>query len=461
MEPPKDYPGIARHSIWILISFTLYEFIAQLVANAYTQLYLFYYETELQLIAIYIIVAQVIFTIWNAVNDPIAGYFCNRRTRWTKKWGKQFPWVLIGGLPMFLFYFLLYAPPQGMSQRGLFFWLILVLCLADTFYSIYTINASSIFPAKFKSVEDRRRSGVVHTIVGSIGMVVCATVPPLIYKYYDVQSYKTMGLVMGIFGFVLVLLNIPGNKPDEHQIQNDLEKKEEKQEPFFKILKESMKKKTFVIYIIVMFLYAIFTTFAMSSLSYLLKYVTHAESRSQTQIWGAMILGILLSLPVWNKLFKKIDVRNTMIAGMTIMSISMTPVLFGAKVLLLTIVFFCVGIGMGGIWISYMPFFADVMDYMYVETGKRHSGMYVGIRTFFLRFVIILQTLVYLFIHNLTGFLKDQANQTPQVIFGILIHGVIIPMLAIALAAFILWKYYDIVGKKKEEMILTIAEMEK
>lgn len=451
----KNHSQFATHSLWILISYNFFEFIQQIIGKTFTGLYLFYYETELLLAGGFILAAQIIFSIWNAVNDPIAGYVCNRQTRWTSKFGRYYPWILIAGIPMFFFFYLIFAPPPGIEGWLLFLWMVLVLCLADTFSSVYSINVGGMYPEKFRSETDRRKSGQINTIIGSIGMVVASILPPLLYDFDNPSSYKVMAGVMAGMGFLLVLLNLSGTKPDKHMLRVDRE--DEKQQSFFAILKVALQQRNFVIYLVVIFLYNMFLSFALNSLPYYIKNVMLAESTDQTYIWGGMILGIFIFLPFWNKFYKKHGVANTLLAGFLIMGVSMIPLIFFSNLIVVIIVFFIVGAGLGGFWVAYLPFFGDVMDHMYIKTGTRNTGVYMGIRTFFLRFNIIIQTAFFLLIHKLTKYDPDSDIQSTWATFGIRIHAVIIPILVVLLGSFILWKYYEIKGQKKVQLLESLA----
>ncbi|MHA1674492.1 MAG: MFS transporter [Promethearchaeota archaeon] len=444
------------HSLWILISYNFTEFVGQIISKSFFSLYLFYYETELLLAGGFIIAAQVIFSIWNAVNDPIAGYVCARPTKWAKRWGRYYPWIIISGIPMFLFFFLIFAPPTGMGNWGLFFWMVLILCLADTFSSVFFINTGSMFPEKFRSKTDRRKSGQINTIVGSIGMVVASVLPTMLYKYGQPETYTVMAGVMAGLGLLFVILIFFGTKPDDHMV--NVGRIEKPQESFFKILKDSFKHRNFVLYISVIFLYGIFNSFALTSMPYFIKNVMEEKAGVLMYIWGGMILGIFLFLPLWNKFYKKYDVANTLMVGFLIMGISVIPLLFLSSLIGTIIVFFFVGSGLGGFWIAYQPFFGDVMDEMYLKSGVRNTGVYMGIQTFFSRFIIILQTVIFIGIHNLTGYLANEVSQSPKAIFGIRIHGMLIPIVVVLIGCFILWKLYDLKGDKKKAMIGKLAE---
>ncbi|MFX0072731.1 MAG: MFS transporter, partial [Candidatus Hermodarchaeota archaeon] len=131
------------HSKKSMASFGFGKFVNEFLNMAFGALVFFYYEGELGLSVWLTALGYIIFAIWNAVNDPFVGYLVDRPFKFTKKWGRRFPWVFIGGVPWIFCYFLLFIPPDVDPKSGawiLFLWLVVTTCLYDTFGSIFNVN---------------------------------------------------------------------------------------------------------------------------------------------------------------------------------------------------------------------------------------------------------------------------------------------------------------------------------
>ena len=87
--------------------------------------------------------------------------------------------------------------------------------------------------------------------------------------------------------------------------------------------------------------------------------------------------------------------------GQAIMTI---PFLFITDYVVSMPFFFIAGFGNGGMWTMLAPVFSEVLDELATKTGKRDSGVFVGINIFFGRLMIIVFTGITLLIHVLTGF---------------------------------------------------------
>ena len=71
-----------------------------------------------------------------------------------------------------------------------------------------------------------------------------------------------------------------------------------------------------------------------------------------------------------------------------------------------------------------------------------------------------LQAIIFGLVHILTAYNPDPyAKQTPLAIWGIRIHSGLIPSLLGFVGFFILLKWYDLKGEKKQEMLTKLKEM--
>ena len=91
---------VRENSVPIMLSYGAYQTFAQWITCAFGLYVFFFYEVEIGLNVGIAAVALIIYSIWNAVNDPLIGYFLERfHMPWEKRWGKRFPWVFLGAIP--------------------------------------------------------------------------------------------------------------------------------------------------------------------------------------------------------------------------------------------------------------------------------------------------------------------------------------------------------------------------
>lgn len=454
-----------KHSKANMISYGFGDFINQFMAMAFGVYSYFYYETEIGLDSLLCGLAFIIYAVWNAVNDPLIGYLVDRPFKFTKKWGRRFPWVYVGGIPWLFSYILIFTPPAVDPISGgwiLFAWLLLTICLSDTFASICLVNYYSLFADKYRSVEERRTLTGLNIPVGVLGVLLGAVVPPLFISFGNLQSYIIQAGAVFIVCLIALLIAIPGCREDQIIVDRYLAKYEEKieTESFFKSFKSSLEQKAFVAYILFYFCYQVMIKSMTASISYAVRFILNMEAIAISLIMGAFLIGVILGLPFWVKLAHKTnDNSKVMIISGILMTLSVAPLLFVRDYILIAITMFVWGLSQGGFWAMLNPVFADVIDESVVKTGKREEGLYNGFQTFFARLAFAAQAISFAVIHTLTGFEEGAATQSETAIWGIHMHLALIPMIFMIFGLLIFKRLYDLTPNKVNENQLKIKQL--
>ena len=442
-----------EHSKKIMVSYGFTDFIFQFMAMAFGVYGYFYYETEIGLDSLLCGLAFVLYAIWNAVNDPLIGYLTDRPFKFTKKWGRRFPWIFIGGVPWILSYVLIFTPPDVDPQSGawiLFAWLLFTICLYDTFGSICLVNYYSLFPDKFRSVEERRTLTGLAIPVGVLGVLLGAIVPPLLITFGNLQSYIIQAGAVFLVCLVALILAIPGCRDDQEIVDRYMANYEEsKTESFFKEFKNSLTQKAFVAYILLYFCYQVMIKSMTASISYAVRFILKMEAIAISLIMGAFLIGVIIGLPFWIKLAHKTnDNRKVMMLSGILMTVSVAPLIFIEDYILIIIILFIWGLSQGGFWAMLNPVFADVIDESVVKTSKREEGLYNGFQTFFARLAFAAQAISFAVIHTLTGFEEGATTQSQSAIWGIHIHLALIPIIFMIVGLIIFKRLYDLTPEK-------------
>ena len=147
-------------------------FIQTIIWAGYDMLLLYYYEVELGLSITLVGLSFVINAIWNMVNDPLVGFLTDKPMRWSKKCGLRMPWIIMSGVLMIISYYLLYIPPDFGNVKAnpwpLFWYMVIMTCLFDTFFSIFTTHYLGGFANIFRTKEQRRKGSRAMGLVGPL-----------------------------------------------------------------------------------------------------------------------------------------------------------------------------------------------------------------------------------------------------------------------------------------------------
>jgi GPH family glycoside/pentoside/hexuronide:cation symporter len=456
-----------KHPKRIMASFAFGTFMNEFLWMAFSAFAFFFYEGEIGLDVVMVGLAFIIYGIWNAINDPLIGFLTDRPFKFTKKWGRRFPWMVIGGIPWVLSYILIFIPPNvnpNTSQGAwvLFAWLLLSLCLFDTFCSMHWVNYSSLFPDKFRSSEERRTANGFNILIGVIGTVSGAVIPPLFIVFGNLQSYIIQAGVVFLVAVIALSISIPGSRDEKAYVNRYLDNynKQTTKTSFFQTLKTSLHQKNFIVYIIIILSYQIMIRSMTASIPYIAKFILKLEASVITIIMGSFLISVLISTPFWVKLAHRInDNRKVMLITGTLLIIFTIPLIFVNTLEGFVIAMVIWGLVLGGFWAMQMVCLADVIDESVVKTCKREEGIYNGVNTFFSRLAIIAQAISFAIVHTLTGFVEGSDTQTPLAIRGIQIHFAVVPLFALLIGMIIFWRWYDITPDRVKANQLKIKEM--
>ena len=177
-----------QYSSKIHLSYGMGGFIVNFIMIAFIVRTIYFYENELFLSITLIGIAFFIFGAWNMINDPLLGYLCDRKTRLTERWGRRFPWFIIGAFIYSLTYLFIFIVPFK-DQMGMFIWLLITLMLFETFYSLWQINWLSIYSDKFRSQKERTKVSSLGALAALLGVALGITLPPLFIIYGNLDSY--------------------------------------------------------------------------------------------------------------------------------------------------------------------------------------------------------------------------------------------------------------------------------
>ncbi|MFB6089384.1 MAG: MFS transporter, partial [Candidatus Aenigmatarchaeota archaeon] len=363
-------------------SYGMGAFIQQFFRMAFTSLGFHFYEVVIGLDPWYTAIGYVIFALWNAINDPLIGYLTSKPYSFTRKLGRFFPWILIGGIPWILSYVLIYLPPTGGEIIFIFIWLIFTTCLFDTFNSFFFVNFQALFPSKFRSNEIRRNASGIVTVLGVVGIALGALVPPLLISYESAESYISQGVIISIIGTFLFLLGIYGWREDQPIIDEFLESYEEKRQDasYFTSLKAALKVKSFLAFLILYMFWQVVTYSVQTSIVYVVDLVLQRPSLFQTLIQAMFLIGSVASIPFWLKYSHKTNNnKKVMLIGSSLMAIFTATLTFFPNLIVLFIQIILWGISLGAVWLMLKPIMADIVDEAVVTTEVREESVFYGI----------------------------------------------------------------------------------
>ncbi len=451
----KNNLEIEKQSLKTIAQLQGITMIGNMMGSVFSILQFFYTTIVLLSIELFII-ANLIFTIWNMFNDPLLGHYCDKSTRWVRKYGKRFPFIVIGMIGIIimnvLIFFVPFANPSE-NQILVFLWLIIMLCLYDTFSSLVGINRMGLFIDKVRDSNDRKKAGVFSIILVPIGLLIATIFQPLIIDGLGIQNFfawTTQALFFTVISIIIFALSLSGLRESkemrERRVNIDASKKEEK---FFRILKQALKQRSFVAIVILWITYNTTVSICGVMLSFWIIYVLGLPLTAQIIPAMLFILVAPASVPMWFYIAKKADAKKLFALGLLMLVACLIPMLWIDSLLGTTIVFALIGLSLGCQGILQPTILSDAIDESAVITGTRSEGVYMGIHVFFSRASIAFRVFIVGYIQIITGFNPEVTTQTPEVIWGLRLLMSVIPAMILLLGVIIFLIMFDVTQEKR------------
>ncbi len=453
---------MARKSI--MVSYGMGKFIAEFLTGAFGSIVFMFYETEVGLSGAYAALATIIYSVWNAVNDPIIGYITNKRAPFSKRFGRRFPWIILGLVLSSVAFILIFSVPASWDAKSrplpVFLWMVLTICLYDGLYSLWEVNYQSVYPDKFRSQKERTTTAAVGTGIGVLGIASGFIIPPLFFSYGDRASYMLCALVIALIAGLATLLVSFGVFETKEMINRfALQQHSEAAPSFFSQMRKALKSRNLLAFVVLLFFYQSGCMLMTASINYVVKYVLAAKSSQATPIFAGMLGGTLISILLWTRVAKKLKNNQRMLILCSfVLAFFAVPLSFLTSATSYMVAMGLWGLGFGGFWTFMSPAMADVIDSLVVEQKRRDDGVVLGIRAFFMRFSYASQAIVFFVVHKLTGF--DPMAISSQAIWGIRLHMGVIPALFFLVGGILFMRMNRLSPTQVEENRLLLSQLD-
>ena len=166
-------------------------------------------------------------------------------------------------------------------------------------------------------------------------------------------------------------------------------------------------------------------------------------------------------MPLWSKVANKIGTFKTYTLGLILTGISSVfAFLFVHDFTMEMIMQPLYGASNACFYIMIQPILSDCYDEVTVKTGRHQEASMLGVRNFFFRLSVFISTFSIAIVHIITAYdISPGAIQSNSAIMGVRLHSTLIPALFNFIGALVFYVFYNLYGKKKEEMKQKMIEM--
>lgn len=388
----------------------------------------------------------VVFTpkAWDLIINPLVGRWSDRTV---SRWGPRRPWLLAGAAIMPVSFALTFAGPplKGVPAAlfvGIFF------LLAATGFALYEVPYKAM-PAEMTGDYHERTSLLQwRMIFVALAIALSGIIAPTIAAH-SLDGYRQMGIVFGGVLLVAMLASFFGTAKAPFTGGSEPEVS------FRAQLAAARANRPFLWLVGLSSAQMLAAGVMLAGAPYFASYTIGDPAATRT-LFAALVGPILITMPLWVWLARKMDKRGAMIlAGSLFMTgallSALTPV-FGALYAHLTTVI--VGVGYAGLQLLQFSMLADVIAHDATTSGKRRGGVFTGLWTAVESAVAAFGALVVGVTLAIGGFLSSDpehpVTQPGSALTAVVVAQAVIPAVIIFLGILMTLKY-DLTAKHLDE----------
>lgn len=396
--------------------------------QAFSTYYTYFYVDTLGLAVGLATIARTIYMVWDAVNDPLFGYWSDStRTRW----GRRRPW-LVATLPLYaLFFVLVFAPPEAFQGESLFVWFTLALILYETTAAVQWTNYGALFPEIFRGDAQRAQASAIQQGYQIVGILIGAAVTPLVFAAFGFQRMALLFAV--VYAILIVILILTVRESAEGQQKPPLK--------FVEAFRETLKNRPFWVFNIANSFAQTVNGLLGSIIPFYAKYALKIPEGQVSILLAMIFIPIVPLVSVWAWLIRKVGARRAWQTAIAVYAFSVIPMAFVEGLMGGALGGLLVSFGLAGFLVTPGVVGARIIDLDAERTGRRREAIYGAVGGFITRSSAFLSALAFWVVGLIYGYESGQnPGPNPEGAFRFLISAVPFILLLIAFAITFLYR---------------------
>lgn len=416
--------------------------------------------------------------IIEAVSDPFFGSMSdNTRSRF----GRRRPWIFAGAIIISLVFISIWFTPRnvsdmtflGMTFTGSFLQAAYFVSTVSLFFLVFAIWQIPFTALGLEMEEDYTERTKLQTykqifsyVIGTaIGSLYLFTQMKDLWGGDEVTGARYVGVIVAIVIFIAAIT--PALVCRERiVVKHD-------KVPFWPSFFETLKDRPFrllmgsifFVFVALFFMLPLLTYISMYyvstdgmhkviswswqspfSFGIIEKYLTHKEFNGYIGAYTAVVQTItqILSALAVNKVGKYFDKKTVLLSGLSIAIVGYMSswIFFTPELPYLSILPpIIINIGLSACWVLIGSFTADICDWDEYNTGKRREGMYSAVTGFLIKLSIAFVIAISSWVLIQLGIEGSDPVLSPDKIFTLRYMYILIPVSAMLLSVYFMWKY--------------------
>ena len=407
---------------------------------------------------LYILLIFGIYVIWDAFNDPLTGNLLYRSSKFTSKYGKRFPFIVIGLIGALLCLLLLYLPVTDDTLLAMI-WMLIILIIYDAFQTLYELSFGGLAVDRIRTQGQRVKLGTyAYTLYGITAIIFAVITPTILGMYGGVTNPWAFFMATLVSIIAIAIIAIPhilsAREPEEmKELRITLNEEGKSSSPPKEFLKRAFKDRNWMVLIITYDIFVVLTACVTIGTAFYVLDVLGLPIEVTAFTGLAFFLTSFAAVPIWMKIAKRIGSRKTFFYSLLITVISTACFIFASNLGILVIITIFFAIGVSGAHVPLNAIFSEAIDNATLKSGIREESSYLGILRFFSATALFFQILIFAIVGTITGYNPLLGTDNSDFAkLGLLLQMSLIPAAILFISMLIFLKFYTIT---KEDAIET------
>lgn len=342
----------------------------------------------------------------DALFDP---WIAHRSDISTNKRGRRIPFLRWFAIPSLLFCILVFMPPFDTPCTGNTIWLAVMVVGYFLCATAYIIPFNALLPELAHDNESKLRLATLQSLGFVIGIIISSTTPALadLLQHAGIAKRESavqwaMWSLCGLGGIAML---VPAFTIDEKKFTSS----KPSHQPFWPALREALRNRNFVVFIMADFAYYMAVAIIVSSLMFYVKVLLGLPEAMGPLAMGVMVLISLLYYFFITRAVKQFGKKKLVILSFFVMAVIFTGIYFfgrydstvgsglakllikqpeawsGASLLQLLVLPLLFSLPLALLGILPNAIIAEIATASSEQTGEHKEGMYFAVRYMFVK----------------------------------------------------------------------------
>jgi len=395
--------------------------------------------------------------VWDAVNDPMVG-FLSDRTR--SRWGRRYPWMVLGALPFGLTFFLMWLVPSFTSDTAKFWYYVLVSVLFQVFFTVVNLPYTTL-TAELSQDYDERTELTAFRLASSLFGAIAALALGLVVSTV-IEDVRQQYMVLGGLCSALAVLPLLGCVwgTFSYAVERDALQPaatETAEPPFLQQLKIAFSNRAFL-YVVGIYL---FSWLALQMTASIIPfYATFWMGLDTYFVVALLVQGTAIFMMFFvNQISRRLGKQETFYLGIGLWLGVQLALFFlqpGQTALLYLL---CIGASFGVATAYVVPWamLPDVIELDELQTGQRREGIFYSFMTLLQKIGLAAGLALVGLALDASGFVSEAATQPDSALLAIRVFIGPMPMVLLGLSL-VLARLYPITRAAHAAILLQLTE---